>query len=123
MREAHQQALVPRFRLPAGSPRRCMVVLTNGYRPSNTRKPRGTRVNEYEASLVIKSGAELLSAASSDPRSEEGYKAVRANISEALDRIAEALANFEAGSGGPSRSTGWVQDLRRVADDLVDRQG
>jgi hypothetical protein len=78
-------------------------------------------VNEYEASLVIKSGAELLSAASSDPRSEEGYATVKANISEALDRIAEALGNFEAGSGGPSRSTGWVQDLHRVADDLVDR--
>jgi hypothetical protein len=87
------------------------------------RKPRGARVNEYEASLVIKSGAELLSSASSDPRSEEGYKAVRANISEALNRIAEALANFEAGSGAPSRSAGWVQDLHRVADDLVDRQG
>jgi hypothetical protein len=83
----------------------------------------GASVNEYEASLVIKSGAELLSSASSDPRSEEGYKAVRANISEALNRIAEALANFEAGSGAPSRSAGWVQDLHRVADDLVDRQG
>jgi hypothetical protein len=80
-------------------------------------------VNEYEASLVIKSGAELLSAASSDPRSEEGYTAVKANISESLNRIAEALTNFEAGSGVRNRSTGWVQDLRRVADDLVDRQG
>jgi hypothetical protein len=89
----------------------------------NTRKPRGVSVNEYEASLVIKSGAELLSAASSDPRSEEGYAAVKANISESLNRIAEALTNFEAGSGVRNRSTGWVQDLRRVADDLVDRQG
>ncbi|MET3932866.1 hypothetical protein [Arthrobacter sp. OAP107] len=80
-------------------------------------------VNEYEASLVIKSGAELLSSVSSDPRSEEGYAAVKANISDALERIAEALANFEASSGAPSRSTGWVQDLRRVADDLVDRRG
>ena len=78
-------------------------------------------MNEYEASLVIKSGAELLSSASSDPRSEEGYAGVKANISESLERIAEALANFEAGSGAPSRSTGWAQDLRRVADDLVER--
>ncbi|WP_311764411.1 hypothetical protein [Arthrobacter ipis] len=75
-------------------------------------------MNEYEASLVIKSGAQLLSSASSDPRSEEGYAAVQANISEALECIAEALDNFEASSGAPSRSTGWVQDLRRVADDL-----
>jgi hypothetical protein len=80
-------------------------------------------LNEYEASLVIKSGAELLSSASSDPRSEEGYAAVKANISEALERIAEALGNFEASWGGPSRSNGWVQDLRRVADDLGERQG
>jgi hypothetical protein len=78
-------------------------------------------VNEYEASLIIKSGAELLSSASSDPRSGEGYAAVKANISEALERIAEALANLEAGLGVPSRSTGWVQDLHRVADVLVDR--
>jgi hypothetical protein len=80
-------------------------------------------VNEYEASLVIRSGAELLSSASSDPRAGEGYPVVKANISQALERIAEALANFEAGSGAPSRSTGWVQDLHRVADDLMDRQG
>jgi hypothetical protein len=100
-----------------------MVVLTKSYLTSNTRKPRGACVNEYEASLVIKSGAELLSSASSDPRSEEGYAAVKANISEALERIAEALANFEASSGAPSRSTGWIQDLRRVADDLAERQG
>lgn len=78
-------------------------------------------VNEYEASLVIKSGAEQLSSASADPRSEEGYPAVKVNISEALEHIAEALANFEASSGEPSRSTGWVQDLRRVADDLVEK--
>lgn len=78
-------------------------------------------MNEYEASLVIRSGADLLSSASSDPRSEEGYLAVKANISQALERIAEALANFEAGSGAPNRSTGWAQDLHRVADDLMDR--
>ena len=78
-------------------------------------------MNEYEASLVIRSGAELLSAASSDPRSEEGYEAVKANISAALENIAEALSNFEAASGAPSRSTGWVQDLHRVADDIVQR--
>ncbi|MFC9350532.1 hypothetical protein [Arthrobacter sp. NPDC057013] len=78
-------------------------------------------VNEYEASLIITAGAELLKVASSDPRSEEGYEAVKANISEALESIAEALSNFEAGSGGPSRSTGWVQDLHRVADDIVQR--
>ncbi|MDP9887840.1 hypothetical protein [Pseudarthrobacter enclensis] len=75
-------------------------------------------MNEYEASLVIRSGAEQLSAASSDPRSEEGYAAVKANISVALERLAEALANFEASSRAPNRSIGWVQDLRRVADDL-----
>lgn len=78
-------------------------------------------VNEYEASLIIRAGAELLRAASSDPRSEEGYDAVKANISEALEGIAEALSNFEAGSGAPSRSIGWVQDLHRVADDIVQR--
>ena len=98
-----------------------MVVLTKSYRTSNARKSRGACVNEYEASLVIKSGAELLSSASSDPRSEEGYAAVKANISEALERIAEALGNFESSSGAPSRSTAWVQDLRRVADDLAER--
>lgn len=75
-------------------------------------------VNEYEASLVIKSGAELLLSASSDPRSDQGYAGVKANLSQALELMAEALANFEAGGSGPSRSTGWVQDLRRVADDL-----
>ena len=98
-----------------------MVVLANSCRTSYTRKPRGAGVNEYEASLVIKSGAEMLSSASSGPRSEEGYAAVKANISEALERIAEALDNFESSSGAPSRSTGWVQDLHRVADDLAER--
>lgn len=78
-------------------------------------------VNEYEASLVIKSGAEMLSSASSDPRSDEGYEAVKANLSEALERIAEALGNFEASSEAPNRSTWWVQDLRRLADDLANR--
>lgn len=76
-------------------------------------------VNEYEASLVIRSGAELLVQASSDPRSDEGYAAVKANMSQALELIAEALANFEAGVAGADRSTGWVQDLRRVGDDLA----
>jgi hypothetical protein len=79
-------------------------------------------VNEYEASLIIAAGAELLKVASADPRSEEGYEAVKANISEALERIAEALTNFEAGSGTRNRSTGWAQDLHRVADDIVQRQ-
>ncbi|WP_240720255.1 hypothetical protein [Pseudarthrobacter sp. NamB4] len=78
-------------------------------------------VNEYEASLIIRSGAELLLSASADPRSDEGYAAVKANMSAALELMAEALANFEAGVGGPSRSTGWVQDLRRVADDLAEK--
>lgn len=76
-------------------------------------------VNEYEASVVIKSGAELLLLASSDPRSDEGYAAVKANVSAALELVAQALENFEAGVSGPNRSTGWVQDLRRVADDLA----
>lgn len=75
-------------------------------------------VNEYEAALIVRAGAELLRVASSDPRSDEGYEEVKANVSEALESIAEALGNFEAGVGVPSRSTGWVQDLRRVADDL-----
>ncbi|RWW91431.1 MULTISPECIES: hypothetical protein [Paenarthrobacter] len=77
-------------------------------------------MNEYEASLVIKAGAEHLSAASSDPRSEEGYTAVKANLSEALEHMATALGNFEANSVAPDHSTGWLQDLRRVADDLMD---
>ncbi|MBT8163613.1 MULTISPECIES: hypothetical protein [Arthrobacter] len=75
-------------------------------------------VNEYEASLIVRSGAELLRVASSDPRSDEGYEEVKTNLSEALESIAEALGNFEAGVGVPSRSTGWIQDLHRVADDL-----
>jgi hypothetical protein len=37
-------------------------------------------VKEYEASLIVRSGAELLRVASSDPRSDEGYKAVKANV-------------------------------------------
>jgi hypothetical protein len=77
-------------------------------------------MNEQEASLVIKAGSELLEAASADPRSEEGYTAVKANLSAALDGIANALRNFEAESSEPDRSTGWVQDLRRVAGDLAE---
>ncbi|WP_411375015.1 hypothetical protein ACLH0K_00965 [Arthrobacter sp. MPF02] len=76
-------------------------------------------VNEYEASVVIKSGAELLLSASSDPRSYEGCAAVKANVSAALELMAQALENFEAGVSGPNRSIGLVQDLRRVADDLA----
>ena len=45
-------------------------------------------------------------------------RGVKANLSKALELMAEALAKFEAGASGPSRSTGWIQDLRRVADDL-----
>ncbi|TJY71390.1 hypothetical protein E4J89_03800 [Arthrobacter sp. CAU 1506] len=75
-------------------------------------------MNESEASLVIKAGAELLRTASSDPRSNEGYPAVKATIAAALDDLAEALHNFEAAVGTIGRSTGWVQDLNRVADDL-----
>jgi hypothetical protein len=78
-------------------------------------------VNEFEASLIIRAGAELLATESADPRSEEGYTAVKLNLSAALDSLANALVNFEAGSAGTSRSTGWAQDLRRVADDLADR--
>jgi hypothetical protein len=78
-------------------------------------------MNEFEASLIIRAGAELLVAESADPRSEEGYGAVKANLSYALESIANALGNFEAGSPQANRSTGWVQDLRRVADDLADR--
>ncbi|MCH6472577.1 hypothetical protein [Sinomonas terrae] len=76
-------------------------------------------MNELEASLIIRAGAELLETASGDPRSEEGYTAVKANLSAALEDIANALGNFEAASPQPSRSTGWAQDLRRVADDLA----
>jgi hypothetical protein len=89
--------------------------------PSTIWKTRGVSVKEYEASLVIKSGAELLLSASSDPRSDEGYARVKANMSKALELIAEALANFETGVSRPSRSTGWLQDLRRVADDLAEK--
>jgi hypothetical protein len=78
-------------------------------------------MNESEASLVVRAGAELLRAASSDPRSDEGYRAVKTNIAMALDNIATALHNFEAAVATVNRSTGWVQDLNRVADDLRDR--
>ena len=78
-------------------------------------------MNEHEASLVIRAGAELLSAASADPRSEEGYTVVKANLSASLDLIAEALGNFEAASPDANRSKGWAQDLHRVADDLKAR--
>ena len=78
-------------------------------------------VNEYEASVVIKSGAELLLSASSDPRSDEGYAGVKANMAAAQELIAQELENFEAGVSGPNRSIGWVQDLRRVADDLGEK--
>lgn len=78
-------------------------------------------MNELEASLVLRAGAELLSAASADPRSDEGYAAVRRNLSSSLDLIAEALKNFEAGSADRNRSNGWAQDLHRVADDLITR--
>jgi hypothetical protein len=76
-------------------------------------------MNEYEASLIIKAGAAELLAASADPRSEEGYAGVRANISQALSSIAAALRNFEAGTLVPGRSTEWAADLNRVADDLA----
>ncbi|WP_138445101.1 hypothetical protein [Sinomonas susongensis] len=75
-------------------------------------------MNELEASLILRAGADLLNSASADPRSEEGYADVKANIASALESIAEALSNFEAASPQANRSTGWVQDLRRVADDL-----
>ncbi|AOY71670.1 hypothetical protein IG195_18810 [Arthrobacter sp. TES] len=80
-------------------------------------------MNEFEASLIVKAGAEQLSTASADPRSEEGYTAVKANLSEALEHLAMALTNFEANTTAPNRSTGWAQDLRRVADDLMDKLG
>ncbi|MEA5454050.1 hypothetical protein SPF06_04870 [Sinomonas sp. JGH33] len=75
-------------------------------------------MNEFEASLILRAGAELLAVESADPRSEEGYGAVKANLSVALESIADALLNFEAASPTANRSAGWVQDLRRVADDL-----
>ena len=77
-------------------------------------------MNELEASLIIRAGAELLKAASTDPRSEEGYNPVKANLSAALDDIADALRNFEAASPDPNRSSGWAQDLHQVADDLAE---
>ncbi|MCA4133381.1 hypothetical protein [Arthrobacter sp. M4] len=77
-------------------------------------------MNELEASMIIKAGAEVLKDASADPRSDEGYTAVKANLSAALEDIAEALGNFEAASPEPNRSSGWAQDLRRVADDLAE---
>ncbi|MDQ4504307.1 hypothetical protein [Sinomonas sp. ASV322] len=78
-------------------------------------------MNEFEASLILRAGAELLAVESADPRSEEGYSAVKANLSIALDSIADALLNFEAASPTANRSSGWVQDLRQVADDLGNR--
>ncbi|GAB2753948.1 hypothetical protein [Sinomonas soli] len=78
-------------------------------------------MNELEASLVVRAGAELLAGVSSDPRSNEGYSAVKANISAALDSLAEALQNFEGAGRQPNRSKGWMEDLRRVADDLAGR--
>ena len=75
-------------------------------------------VNEIDASLIVKAGAELLTTSSADPRSEEGYVAVKANLAAALDDIADALQNFESASPAANRAAGWVQDLRRVADDL-----
>jgi hypothetical protein len=77
-------------------------------------------MNELEASLVIRAGAELLEAASADPRSDQGYAAVKAHLSAALEGMANALGNFQASSSDPNRSSGWVQDLRRVADDLAE---
>lgn len=78
-------------------------------------------MNELEASLIVRAGAELLNAASSDPRSDEGYQIVRANLSAALDSMADALQNFEGTAPAPNRSGGWLEDLRRVADDLAGR--
>lgn len=76
-------------------------------------------MDEYQASLVIRAGAQLLLSASTDPRSDQGYDEVRTNISEALNLIADALRNFEAGTGTAGRSAEWAADLNRVADDLV----
>ena len=75
-------------------------------------------MNELEASLVLRAGAELLSDASADPRAEEGYAAVKVNLAASLDHIAEALRNFEAASPSRNRAAGWARDLHRVADDL-----
>lgn len=76
-------------------------------------------MDEYQASLVIVAGAQSLLDASTDPRSDQGYTEVKANISEALNFIADALRNFDAGTGAAGRSTEWAADLNRVADDLV----
>ncbi|WP_077490442.1 hypothetical protein [Sinomonas mesophila] len=78
-------------------------------------------MNELEASLVLRAGAELLSSASADPRAEEGYAVVKLNLAASLNLIAEALRNFEAASPDRNRSTGWARDLHRVADDLKER--
>ena len=61
----------------------------------------------------------LLRAASADPLSDEAYTTARANLSAALEDIAEALRDFEAASPQPNRSSGWAQDLHTVADDLA----
>lgn len=76
-------------------------------------------MNELEASMIVRAGAELLETASADPRPDEGYAEVKANLSVALDGIANALRNFDAASHGPHRSSDWAGDLRRVADDLA----
>lgn len=76
-------------------------------------------MNELEASLIVRAGAELLDTVSADPRSDEGYAGVKANVSAALDSIANALRNFDAASHGSHRSSDWAGDLRRVADDLA----
>ncbi|GHG49439.1 hypothetical protein GCM10012320_17530 [Sinomonas cellulolyticus] len=78
-------------------------------------------MNELEASLVLRAGAELLQGASADPRSDEGYEAVRVNVSAALNAVADALQNFEAATRHRNRSMGWCQDLRRVADDVAEQ--
>lgn len=75
-------------------------------------------MDEYQASLVIRAGAQSLLTASGDPRSDQGYAGVKANISAALDLIADALRNFEAGTGASGRAAEWAADLNRVADDL-----
>ena len=76
-------------------------------------------MDEYQASLVIRAGAQALVEASADPRSDEGYGGVRANVSEALNLIAAALRNFDAAGTAPGRSAEWAADLHRVADDLA----
>ena len=78
-------------------------------------------MNELEASLVLRAGAELLSTASADPRAEEGYSVVKHNLAASLNHIAEALRNFEAASPDRNRSAGWARDLYRVADDLKEQ--